>query len=335
MKKDDDTIDDSEETRALHEGIRNRYSGFYTKRCQSIDAQMRRIGEYLEYIKDIYYYDSEVNEASGELNDIVQLVNTDLNFENYIGQELWYTFCSYRREDKYTNSNIISDGLTNNQLVEQSTDLYNKANKELYKAGTLQYSISTTMNNLLVLPEFEPFVKNFEVGNWIRIGMDDKIYKLRLLSYQVSFDDIQTINVEFSTVTKISDGISDIKSILDSAQSIATSYDGIKSLTESNTKKSKYVTTWISDGFKLTNQKIVSGATNQTITIDEHGITAVKYNDDGIIDDCQLKLFNNGLYITDNAGKTIRTGVGKFIYLDPKNNFKEAIGYGEYITPVK
>ena len=43
--------------------------------------------------------------------------------------------------------------------------------------------------------------------------------------------------------------------------------------------------------------------------------------------DTQLKIINQGLYITDDNWKTTRTGIGAFTYLDPKDG-KYKDGYG-------
>ena len=64
----------------------------------------------------------------------------------------------------------------------------------------------------------------FELGNFIRICVDGEIYRLRLIRYTLSFSSIQSIEVEFSDVTKIKDLSNDIRDILNSAQSMSTNY---------------------------------------------------------------------------------------------------------------
>ena len=84
------------------------------------------------------------------------------------------------------------------------------------------------IKNLLVIKEFRPLVKYFSCGNWIRIKIDDTIYKLRLLEYNLDFDNLNNFGVTFSDVTYGVDGMTDTKSILDKAGSMATSYDSVK-----------------------------------------------------------------------------------------------------------
>ena len=137
---------------------------------------------------------------------------------------MWITFCAFRMEDTYQNDNYISDGLDNGELVTRATELIDTAKKELYKASHVQYTVSSTINNLLALKEFQPIVNKFETGNWIHVCVDEKIYYLRLLSYKIFYSDISKIEVEFSTVERTWSGSSDVKSVIDSAQAIASSF---------------------------------------------------------------------------------------------------------------
>ena len=64
----------------------------------------------------------------------------------------------------------------------------------------------------------------FEGGNWIRVGLDDKIYRLRLIHFKIDFSEIQNIDVEFSDVTQTANGLNDTKSLMDKVTSMATNF---------------------------------------------------------------------------------------------------------------
>lgn len=319
----------------------DRYYHFYQERYRYIDQVMLPIRTaQLESIESLYYFDSGTNEASGLLYEITVQARQDLNLKEYItnhpslpdkehGARLWKTYCSYRREEKYTNSNYISDGLSNAELIEKAQELIDCAKKELYKASHFQYTLSSNLNNLLALEEFQPLADAFACGNWIRVGFEDQIYKLRLLSYQIQFEDLSSIDVTFSTVEAICHGNSDLASILGSAQSLAGSYSYTSQQVNHSAKYTKYVENWVQKGMDATATKIVNNAMNQDILMDRNGLLCRKYDDiENVYDPCQAKFINNGLYVTSDNWDTIHTGVGKFLYLDPKNNFKETVGYG-------
>lgn len=262
------------------------------------------------------------------IKEIRNTIQSKLDFEKYLGTALWLEFCSYRREDTYDNSNYISDGLNNAELFDKALEFIEVAQKEIYKSATLQHKITTKMKNLLVIKEFEPLVKHFSCGNWLRVKIDDELYKLRLLQYSINYDNIQDISVTFSDVIKISDGISDTKDVLEQAASMSSSYDTVKKQASQGANSSDKLNDWIGKGLDMTTMKIVNSAENQNIMWDSHGFWCREY--DEITDsysDNQLKIINKGLYLTDDNWKTSRAGIGNFIYYDPRDkSYKE--GYG-------
>lgn len=301
---------------------------------------------YLPYYNKLSAIQSEINLREQEINIIVSLYDDSskglqdyinnikldmqdkLNFEKYIGADLWTEFCSFRREDTYENTNYISDGLDNADLFKNALEFIDVAQKEIYKSANLQHKLTSTLNNLLVIKEFRPLVKYFSCGNWIRIKIDDTIYKLRLLEYNLDFDNLNNFDVTFSDVTYGVDGMTDTKSILDKAGSMATSYDSVKRQASQGADGNGRIQNWIYKGLDATTINIINRSENQTQSWDKHGMLYRQYDDitESYLD-TQLKIINQGLYITDDNWKTTRTGIGRFIYLDPKDGvYKE--GYG-------
>ena len=251
-------------------------------------------------------------------------IHDALDFEKYLGEDLWLVFCSYRREDKYSNDNYISDALNNKQLFERAQEFIERATYEIHKSAEQQHSISSDLNNLLVIDKFKPLVDSFSVGSWLRAMVDDKVYKLRLIEYEIDYDSIDEISVEFSDVIRSKDSASDIQDVLDQAQSMATSYDSVKRQAGDGKNSNDRLNTWVNDGLDLTNMKIVGEADNQNITWDANGLLAREYLP--IIDeydDRQLKLINRGLYVTDDGWETARAGIGNFLFWNPKTQKNE------------
>ncbi len=258
-----------------------------------------------------------------------------LDYKKYIGDELWKEFISYRREDKYSNSNYISDGLTNAELFEKALEFINVAEKEIYKSAELQHSISTSLKNLLVMKNFEPLLSYFKVGNWIRVMVDDEVYKLRLLKYEIDFDNLENISVDFSDVFKTYDGESDQQSIIARASSMATSYSSTQRQANQGAKSSEKVNDVLENGFDITKTKIINSvySTGQVQTWDEHGMLFRRRNDFGEYDKVQMKIINSSLVITDDDFKTTKTAIGLFKFVDPvTGELKETYGInGEVI----
>lgn len=296
---------------------------------------------YLPYYNKLHYIEDEMDIRQSEIDIVIgkfdeygeivtqgmqtiiesekNMIQDVLNFEKYLGTDLWLEFVAYRREDTYENMNFISDGLNNQELFEKALEFIDVARKDIFKSATLQHSISASLKNLLVMKEFEPIVDYFEVGNWIRVKVDDKIYRLRLLDYEIDFDNLENINIKFSDVNIVSDGFSDVESVLNQAASIATSYGEVSRQAKQGKKSNDQLNEWVSKGLALTKMKIVDSADNQDISWDNHGFLCREYLP--IIDDYdakQLKIISKGLYVTDDNWESSRAGIGNFTFWNPK-----------------
>lgn len=260
--------------------------------------------------------------------DIREDIQTHLNFEAYLGEDLFNEFCTYRRENVYKNDHYISDGLTNEELFQNAREFFNTAEKEIYKSATAQHSINSTLKNLLAIPQFEPLREHFELGNWLRILIDGEIYKLRLIRYSINFDEIENLVVEFSDVLKGTHGFYDVENLLKQMSSMATSYDTVARQATKGDDAAERVSDWFTNGLDATLTRIVDDSGNQDVLIDNHGIQIRDY--DPVLDDykpTQMKFINSILAITDDNWEHIRTAVGNFIYQDPTTlDYKEAYG---------
>ena len=243
-------------------------------------------------------------------------VRNALDIQSFLG-DLYKVFFSYRREQKYSNDNYISDDLDDSELIDKARELFEKAQKELDKASKITYSISATLNNLLAIPKFAPLRDYFEIGNWIRVKIDDEIYKLRLTSYDINYDDLDSISVEFSNVTKNSCTTASVQDVLNAASSISTTYNALTQQMDYTKSTNSIIKNWVYEGLDTTMTKIVNNAETQDVTMGTSGIYCRAYDDiKGDYDDCYLRIINNGMYLFTDGGKTLKTAVGKFWYND-------------------
>lgn len=299
--------------------INSIYFDFYNNHLKQIDEEIKKKTESLDNIQAVL---DKVEAYRQETKDA-------LNFASYLGDDLYKVFCNYRREDTYSNDNYISADLDNGVIMRRAGDLIDAAQKELYKASHLQFDVTGNLNNLLALPEFTPIKDDFEVGNWIKMSVDDVLYDLRLLSYSINFGELQSINIDFSTVEKIWSGASDIQSVLQSAGSIAGSYSIVQNKVKENDKSSKLVNNWVNDGLMATMTKFANDPIAQEIVYDSTGLYARSYDDStGEYLPQQLKIVKNGMYITDDNWDHIKTGVGAITYVDPRDGNKTVDAYG-------
>ena len=153
----------------------------------------------------------------GEISD----VQRTLNFQNYLGNGLWqelnlhrreasysddnYVSTTFRRKFSYTDSQFISDSLTNGEIIQRAYEFLVQAEQKMNENNKYSYQINSTLKNLLVIPEFAPLRDMFRCGNWIRVRSDNgELYKLRLISYEMSYDNLESLTVNFADVSNTS-----------------------------------------------------------------------------------------------------------------------------------
>lgn len=298
----------------------------YIDRMNAIEAEMKVRQDEIYLISGRRDDDGDLKEY-GLQNFIIEEKNKTqdvLNFQQYLtnynagGANLWLEFCSFRREDKYSNENYISDGLNNAELFEKANEFIRVANDEIYKSSELQTTIDADLKNLLLIDKFAPLVNDFAIGNWLRVMVDDKLYKLRLIEYTIDYDDLDNISVEFSDAVRVKSSIKSIKGVIDQASSMATSYSYVQRQAKQGEKGTTVVNNWLDNGLDVTHTKIVGGSDNQTQSWDNHGMLFRKFDEvSNDYEPTQMKIINSTIAITDDNWATTKTAIGKYYYTDP------------------
>lgn len=280
--------------------------------------------EYIMYsnyvtIRDIVKEVREVRETQikaaeeeiSSLNKDMQDIRSKFNLETYFGEELYKELCSYLREDTYTNSNYISDGLTDTECLEKAKELVAVAKKELAKSCVLQRTVSTSLSNLFVIPEFEKLYDKFNLFNYIRVQTSDEILKLRLVQIDYNGDSAADINVVFSEQIETVDGsISDVQSILNQASSMATQFSSTVRQASQGAEANNTFTELYNNGLNAANIMLKDSDSNE-ITFGSYGLLCRNMGDEGSYGDKQLRIIGNGMYLTDDAWKTVKMAVGQ------------------------
>ena len=254
------------------------------------------------------------------ISDSIINVQRALNFKLYVynntdphSYDLYNVYTTYIREDTYSNSNYISDDLNNDQLFENAGRFLEIAQDELHKSATYQHSITSNLNNLMAIDEFKPLLNKFNLGNWIRIQQDERIYRLRLISYSIDFDNITKLDTEFSDVTITADGLNDVMSVIKQASSMASSYGYTQQQAETGSKaQTNYIDDWLQNGLNSALIRI-NNNNDEDISIDNTGILARTYDDIAETHEPeQLRITHNVIAFTDDNWQSVKTSLGKF-----------------------
>ena len=264
---------------------------------------------------------------SNRLNQIHDI----LSIQNYLGKDLYEEFTLYIREDEYSNTNFVSDSLTNPMVSSQAKLFLETANKELIKASTPQHTINTSIKNLALIPEFKPYITDFALNNWIRVECDGIVYRLRLIGFSIDFGALSDISVEFSDVTIAPGFISDIQSLLQQASSMAGTYDYTVKQAEKGYQSNTTIADWIKEGLNSA-EVVLKNNDNEEITTTRSGILGRAYDDiTEDYDPCQFRLTHNMFAFTNNHWKpgSVISALGEhnYTYWDG-TKFVTATDYG-------
>ena len=301
----------------------------YLRKMSAIEAEIRTRSDEIGVVY------GTVDNNGGILTDGMQTVlkkqidtiRADLNFENYLGEELWQEFAGYRREDVYKNDNYISDGLSNYDLMIYAERFLNTARQEIFKSATMQHYIQASMANLLAMEEFQPLKQKFRVGNWIRVRADGDVYRLRLSEYTIDYS-TWNLDVVFTDLKQGYSAASDLQSMLSAVKSMQTTYGSVTRQAKDGEKGLGMLDRWVNEGLALTTN-IVGGAENQEFTMDESGFTGKELiPETGEYSPEQVKIISHGVYMTDDGWVTAKAALGRFRFLNPQNNFQEEEAFG-------
>lgn len=249
-------------------------------------------------------------------------IQNQLDLTNFLSDDLLRTFYNYIREDTYTNSNYISTGLSDGEVINNAKELLKVAEKELKKVSELQVTLTDTIKNLLNTDEFKNYKDKYNLGDFIFVECDGDdweddaeknrgLYRLRLISASYSFSSPGDINFTFSNVTKVQNFFSDAQSIINSAQTISGSYNAVVHQVKNNSDTSDLVNTWTNEGLESA-KSIIANNNNEEVTMGEYGIYAKEYDD--IKDEYspeQLRITHNNITFTDDNWETAALAIGK------------------------
>lgn len=270
--------------------------------------------------KEVDLLNQEINELNQERVIYQEQYNMETYFNKYFGSTLgpqyYLEFCSYRMEDTYSNQNYISDGLDDAQCLQRAKELIDVAKKEINKACMLQRTLSSDLNNLFMLEEFQPFHDKFSMFNYIRMKTDDEILKLRLIGIDINGSSLSNINVTFSDQIESIDGkINDLQSILEQAKGVGDSYPATIRQAKKGEEAKKEIGSLRKNGLDAAKTLITNSNSNE-VTYGGFGILCRNMGDTGDYGLKQTRLIGNGLFLTKNAWETVEMVLGEIMVGD-------------------
>ena len=291
---------------------------------------------YLDNLSDLNSATAEYNKRQSEVDSATKVYNSIINERNAIQAQLdmdewftlddWKSLDAYVVEETYDNDNYITtDNTTDTERFDIERQLYDAAWKDLSKKCRPQYQYSSTLSNVLTIPQFKDFLQYFQLGNFIRMATDyDTVIKLRLISFTVDYNDTSKIDVTFSDAIRVHDIYEDASSIQAQANSAAMSFQFNKDQYDKSSKQSNWVAEMRKYGLDVAAVQI-HNAKNQSQIWDKTGMTFKMWNDErNDFDPEQIKIINNMMVFSDDDFKTSKMAIGK-IPIDKNGNYAYGI----------
>lgn len=285
---------------------------------------------------------SEVDSATEVYNSIISernAVQAQLDMDKWFTKDEWKTLDSYVVEETYSNDNYITtDNTTDTERFDIERQLYDVAWKDLSKKCRPQYQYTSTLSNVLTIPQFKGFLKYFQLGNFIRMATDyDTVIKLRLISFTVDYNDTSKIDVTFSDAIRVHGVCNDVASIISQANSAAMSFQFNKDQYDKSVNQSNFVEEMRKYGLDVANIPVK----NQHQSWDETGMWFRQWNEQkNDFDPEQIKIINNQIVFSDDGFQSAKMAIGK-IPIDKNGNTVYAVNaeailgklfLGEYLT---
>lgn len=299
------------------------------------EKRLRIVKDVLEERKkDIKIIQDNIDKLKKEQKDF--MYGSDIyephDFKTYMG-DLYNEFCKYRREETYSNNNYISDGLDTAECLLKTKELLDTANKELKKTCMLQRTVSTSLNNLFALPEFEPLYDKFALYNYIRIRTDDELLKLRLIGIEFSGDSVEEIQVTFSEqIESIEGSTGTIRNILKKASNMSGTYASTVLQAKKGTQAKNEIQDIYENGLD-TGKAMVTNNENQEVTITSSGIIGKNMYDEGAYGEKQFRITGNTISFTNDNWKSVRMTLGENTFWNPIKK-KEETAYGIFADAI-
>lgn len=277
-----------------------------TLMLSSIENEIEQRNATIKEFQDAY------NVLQKENNEIANSVLIDNNFTKSQLARL----SAFLREDEYTDDNFIETSSdTIETLMKTKKELLECGRIELSKLCEPKLSFSMDMSNIYAMPEFEPIVHQFQLGNLINVAMrKDYVKRARLLAVDINFDDFSDFTCEFGELTNLKTPSSIHADLLATALSAGKSVASNASYWNKGSDAATSLSILIQQGLLDAATVIKSIDGTQGVSIDQYGIHLQKFDPTtGEIDPKEGWIVNNQFLYSDDNFKTTKSVFGEYV----------------------
>ena len=269
--------------------------------------------------------------SQGMYNMMMEYIRKKTEANNFFTEDQWIRLSPFIREDEYNDSNFLLTGYeSEEERLSICKELMESAAKELKTLCQPSLEFSMTMANILALPEFEPLFDQFQLGNFIRVGIrEDYVKRSRLLEASMSFDDLSDFSCTFGNLVTTKSEVDKHAALLAQAVSAGKQVAKSSSTWQKTADKTNKLEESIANGLQDITLSVGS-ASGQAISWDSTGMHFRKYRDGSTteFEPEEMAIINNALVATNDSWRTSKSAFGKYTI-----NGEERWGaIAEYVT---
>ena len=282
------------------------------------------------YLKGTTPYVAYAN-SQGVYQMIMEYIRDKTEINKFFTVDQWIRLSPFIKEDEFNDSNFLLTGYeSEEERIKICQELMESANKELKTLCKPSLEFSMTMANILALPEFKPLFDQFQLGNFIKVGIrDGYVKRSRLLEVNMNFDNLSDFSCTFGNLVTHASEIDKHAELLSQAvtagKQVAKSSGSWQKAVDKTNKLEEDISNGLRDMVLA-----VGSASGQAISWDSTGMHFRKYRDGSTTEyePEEMAIINNSLVATNDSWRTSKAAFGKYVI-----NGEERWGpISEYIT---
>jgi hypothetical protein len=266
------------------------------------------------YLKNDKPYVAYAN-SEGVYQMIRDYIRDKTEMNTYFSEDQWIRLSPFIKEDEYNDSNFLLTGYeSEEERISICEELMDAAKKELKSLCKPSLEFSMTMANILALPEFEPLVEYFQLGNFIKVEIrEGYVKRTRLLEVNLNFDDLSDFSCTFGNLVTTKSEIDKHAELLSQAVTAGKQVAKSSNSWQKSVDKTNKLESDINNGLQDAALKI-RNASGQSVEISDNGLIGRKLIDGTTnqYEDEQVALINNKLVFTADNWNTSKSCFGKF-----------------------
>lgn len=261
-------------------------------------------------LKTLAHIENQIEAKDKELTGLKETLEKDYKdlkkLQENIGLETVLSKESLVEYDRLIKDEVQSDSSFGEGMEE---DLMAYAKEKLLKLSYPSISFSVDVEDFRKIARFKNPMERLKVGDMVYLESEEMNFnvEVRLLAMTLEYDN-QRIMLEFGNKYTADDPNLYLSELIGNIKSISTTVSNKNTQWDKGIEAYSTIAKYLNHDLDLAKQAIVN-AKNQVPLLDDRGLWLLKKNEDGTIDNSQVRGINNVIAFTNNNWKTVGTAI--------------------------